>query len=216
MTPRFRVAPSRGFSLVEVLLAIVLLLALVGGLFTFIDGLRTGSQAADQRAAQMAAAEAVLDELEASLATTYVAGRDGVGGIVGDADHLNVRGRAWAYQPHATDVGGCDLRMDHEHLSARRVVGGDPKAWEAIRAVGGIRIRYHVGGEWKPAFDSAQAGELPAAVEISLWLGDGPGTGTPASASDTGVAVDATPPREADRVRVIAVHDAPPATGGGV
>ncbi|MFA6044391.1 MAG: prepilin-type N-terminal cleavage/methylation domain-containing protein [Phycisphaerales bacterium] len=213
MTRGARQSHARGFSLIEVMLAIVLLIALVGGLYSFIDGLRTASQVADARAGQMAAAEAVLDELEQSLATTFVSGRDGVGGVVGDGAHLSVRSRAWAFQPGASDVGGCELKLDSQGLSAQRIVGGKAQVWESIPAVAGLRLRYHVGNEWKTSFDSAQAGELPAAVEVSLWLGAG---AEPAEAGEGGAAdLNATTLRAADRVRVIAVHDAPSATGGG-
>lgn len=192
----------RGFTLIEVILALALLVALVGGLYTFVDGLRSNAKIADERATEMAAAEVVLDEVESTLATTYVAGHDGASGIAGDGASLSVRGRAWGYDAKASDVSGCELKVDAQGLMARRVVGGKAQAWERIAGVGGLRVRYHVGSEWVTSFDSAQAGQLPTALEISLWLGG--------EASGAGVAKG-----PADRVRVMAVHDAPPATGGG-
>lgn len=205
-------APRPAFTLIEVVLAILLLLALVGGLYTFTDGLNTRSRLADRRATQMVAAEAVLDEIESALATTYVSGHDGAAGISGDAAHLNLRGRAWGYQADANDIGGCELKLDGAGLLARRITGGQPQTWESIAGVAGLRVRYHVGSEWKTSFDSAQAGSLPSAIEVSLWLGEPPEPAGDAPTSDS-PAADATL-RPADRVRVMAVHDAPPATGG--
>lgn len=198
-----------GFTLIEVVLAIVLLLALVGGLYSFTDGLAKHAEQADQRDHQMAAAEAILDELEGALATTYVCGRDGTPGIKGDGAHLSVRGRAWGFGDRASDVSGCELKLDGASISARRFVAGQPQPWEQLPAVAGLRVRYLVGAEWKTSFDSAAAGILPGAVEVSLWLGE-----RPRDAAGTDSPPDAPSLRPPDRTRIIVIHDAPKAVGG--
>lgn len=194
----------RGFTLIEVVVAIALLAALLGGLYAFVDGLRSNAKVADERAGQVASSEALLDEIENAMATTYVAGRDGAAGVAGEASSLSVRGRGWGFDENASDVVGCDVRVGGNGVEARRVVSGKTREWETIGGVVRVALRYHSGSEWVTTFDSARAGRLPSAIEVSMWFGPGAG--------EAGGSRRAAP----DRVRVIAVHDAPSVTGGGL
>ncbi|MCL4222515.1 MAG: prepilin-type N-terminal cleavage/methylation domain-containing protein [Phycisphaerales bacterium] len=102
-----------------------------------------------------------------------------------------------------------------------------------------LQFRYYDGRQWSGSFDSGSAGRLPVAIEVAVWFGDRQaetsrgrtrGAGLEGrvgpSRRDLDAALDAEwedeelsapdlPLRDPDRVRVMAVPDAPEVTGGG-
>lgn len=197
----------RAFTLLEVLLAIALVAVLAGGVVSFLFGMLERREALTTESERRAVAGVVFEEVEGMLATTMVTDSRGGAGIVGTGTTLTVRGRGVPVVAGAGarsgigDEVGVEFAFDAASGEVRGTRLGP--AGGTAEVVGGgaqsLRIRYHDGREWRSEFDSAKAGVLPRAVEISLWFGEAD--------------AEAEPPRRApDRVRTIAVPDA---AGGG-
>lgn len=166
---------SRGFTLLEVLLAIALTMVIAGAAIGLATTLLERRAQIDDAAARDRGVAILMDQIEQDL-MGVVAGNGGVSGFVGTAREMTLR------------VRGVTLR--HEDLIEARyrfVVSGEgtlkPGRVIARRGVSGteetladgvamLRLRYHDGVAWVEAFDSANKGELPWAVEIAVWLGD--------------------------------------------
>lgn len=176
----------RAFSLIEVLIAIALLLALVASMYGFFfDMLRSRAGAMEYMQQRMAAA-AFIKQLDADL-MTCVAGDASLGaGVKGSQTQLLVLGRSVAaslaaQEPDNAKVFGdlqfTEYRFDPERpgIDMRRGPAGGAKGerGEFSRLQGTIhklRFRYHDGREWRQSFDSAAEGRLPRAVEVSIWF----------------------------------------------
>ena len=118
----------RGFTLVEVLVATALMLALVGAMYGFLhDLVSVRARVLDLTARQRAAA-AVLDALESRLACTLVADAVDGAGVRGDASSLTVLSRGVTARlapateddaPLLGDLQRLELRFEGERLQAR-------------------------------------------------------------------------------------------------
>lgn len=142
------------------------------------------------------------------------------------------------------DLQGAEYVFKGDRVSGTRWRGasreGDLGDDTIIEGVGLVRFRYFDQGQWVTRFDSAQAGRLPAAIEVSVWFVSPPDLDTdtldesewsiPAEESGFGAALlsdeptrvaagaDANEmltgrPANPDRVRVIAIPDGPDAWG---
>lgn len=195
---------KRAFTLLEVLLAIGLIAALSGGVFSFMWQLGLQRTSITQSAQDAQAADALFERLETDLIGAVAVDSAGQAGIVGASTSLRVlsRGvglplkaddRAWA----AGDLRGTEYMGAGSELTARR--------WDAHRErtgsagtvetmsgrLGALRFRYYDGTKWKDSFDSVTEAGLPVAIEVSLWFGETvPGTAAPADRE--------TPPEPAD------------------
>lgn len=190
----------RGFTLIEVLAAIALLLVLSGSLVSFGRALADRSAWTQRTAQDVRACTVVFDQIGSALRTCEVGGGSLGPGVQGDAGSLTVLCR--------TEPGeGADLarlRLRYEGGSVRFAFGpadGDGSDEVLTDRVEAVRVRYHDGRGWQGSFDSVEADRLPLAVEVSIWLG-------------RRAATDAEgPTRAPDRRRVFAVPGA--ATDGG-
>jgi len=185
------VRPRRAFSLFEVLLAIALIAALLGSLFSFLwDTLSTRRQLLDVTARERAAAT-LIDFLERDLAAC-LAGNQRIGaGVTGDDSTLTILTRAVPVREALNDTGQTalldlertayrfdpaekDVHVSRSLATGTTRVGGAP----GVGLGGGItkiRFRYHDGSAWQDSFDSLRADRLPLAVEVAIWFRPWPG-----------------------------------------
>ena len=192
---------SRGFSLIEVLVALGLLGLLAGSLVAFFSSLSERDAWARERLAQAAVGDVAIDRLSSSLRSTMVGGVGESAGVRGDRTSVRVLSRAVLGGSGLSDLASLSLTSNQGELT---VVWSDARGAELVRedlsrGVRAMRLRYFDGRAWREEFDSGEAGRLPAAVEVSLWFGA-------ASGND-----DELPASRADRVRVVGIPDA----GGG-
>lgn len=170
-----------GFTLLEVMLAIALALALSGGMFAFMNNLMLRRDQAIEYVTQSQASGAIIERLETDLFAALVAAGDGAG-IDGGANRIRVLTRGvtppmlgdLASVPLG-DLQGSEFVFDpstHELRGGRFEAGATPKL-ETIARLDRVRFRYHNGRSWSSSFNSQSAGSLPAAVEIAIWFHTG-------------------------------------------
>jgi type II secretory pathway pseudopilin PulG len=185
-----RVRLHAAFTLVEVLLAIALMLALMGAMFGFAHAMMHARQRINEGTARHRAATALIERLEADLATC-IAGDQALGaGVVGDESSLRVltRGVSAHLAESDPDAAFFDLQRAEYRFDAARgrielrrglaAVGADAgDAGGPFHSLGGamsrVRFRYHDGGAWRGSFDSLASDRLPAAVEVAVWFDGG-------------------------------------------
>ena len=173
---RRRTAKPDAFTLVEMLVSIALLALLAAGIAALTDDLRLRRAAILNIGEANRAADAVIDTLEADLATTFVADRDGRAGIAGGPRSLTLRS-----QTVPLTLGDADdpktqstrsrIEFDPDERELRAWRGGDTGAGDptlVTRRIERLRFRYHDGQAWQPSFDSSSAGTLPVAVEVTM------------------------------------------------
>jgi prepilin-type N-terminal cleavage/methylation domain-containing protein len=226
---------TRGFTLLEVLLALGLIAMLAGGVMGFLLTLLNRRDGMNQRLVDAQSGAALLDRIESDI-LCGLAGDGGSGaGISGTTTSLHVltRGVALPVEPGMSGASKAGDRQGSEYvfdaasgvLRARRWMSGEGTAAGEFEVVSGhleaVRLSYFDGETWRGSFDSAAADGLPVAVEVAIWFGvprppeDGPvaspESGDTTEAADASVAAkpSAPPRREPDRIRVIVVPDGP-------
>ena len=180
-----RVRP--GFTLVEVLLALGLVLVLV----TFL-GLFVG-QVADSRGELRAMSErealvtTVFDAIDASTATCIALRGDGNAGISGDetsldiAFHATTIQRAFADDPGRVLVPGGHVAIEFDADSGRTALSRDDDRTRTMpTTLFALRFRYHDGRGWRTSWDSVRMEGLPHAIECSVWFSPWPDEVIPA------------------------------------
>jgi prepilin-type N-terminal cleavage/methylation domain-containing protein len=208
----------RAFTLVEVMLALAVLVALAASLMGFFWNLLEQRRAAELGSDRQRAAAAVIERIESDL-LCGLAGAESAAGIRGTESSLVLLTRS-VHMPRGQgsarvsgDLQGSEITYSSGAIRARRWVGASPSgSFETVSdSVGLLRFRYYDGSSWSAAFVSASKGGLPVAVEVALWFmapevgeqvaGELP-TGAP-----PGEAL--LPDTEPDRVRLVIVPDGP-------
>ena len=188
----------RAFTLVEVLVATALMLALVGAMYGFLHDLVSVRARALDLTARHRAADAALETLETHLACAIVADARAGAGVVGDDRGITVRSRgvtarltppAGESPPPLADRQDFELRFETDRLTA--TLDG---AVHDLGPVAGFRLRYFDGEAWADEYDSRRLDALPVAVEVRVWYD-----------RTTDVDGEETTP---DRTRLIVVPDA--------
>lgn len=220
----------RGFTLFEVIVSLGLVSLLVVAMGAFLsDALRIRARVAD-RVSRGLVAEAAMGEIERALETCLVADPQQGAGVRGDATSIEVlraglsTWRLGTAEPRRAFEPIERCRVFFDQLSGRVAIGRDERAPTPVPgSLHRLRLRYFDGRMWRDQFDSARAGRLPVAVEVSIWFDgetaeavplarpefddEGPGAaglnGTSSSGPDT-------PP---DRRRIIAIPDPAGETG---
>lgn len=214
----------RGFTLLEVIVAAALMLALVGAMAAFLsDALRIRTRVS-QEIERSRAADALCSVIERALETTLLEDARLGAGVSGDATSITVLRvglSSWRLgtadrQRALEEIEPVRVRFDE---SARRIgiARGDQAESLLPGAIGRVRFRYHDGTAWRTSFDSVREGRLPAAVEVALWLRPGAAPAEPLERPEFDDAeTDPAPEAEEesgpppDRLRVIAIPDAGP------
>ncbi len=232
-----RPVPSqRGMTLVEVLISIGLVGALLGSMFGFFFNMLASRRRALDDAARQLAASLLIERLENGLASCIVGDSKSGPGVEGDATRIKVQCRSVAahlaekglQDPQVLgDLQAAEYRFQAGLIEARRVSHSDTSdvAFSPLGPAGKLRLRYHDGKQWRDSFNSVDAGSLPVAVEVAVWLYALPGEEPVSQAESTRLTFDdtegvdelqvtwASDPESSDepmpdRLRVILVPDA--------
>ncbi len=224
-----------GLTLVEVLISIGLVGALLASMFGFFFNMLASRRRALDDAARQLAASLLIERLETGLASCIVGDSESGPGVEGDATRIRVQGRsvaAWLAEnglqdPEVLgDLQAAEYRFQAGLIEARRVSPEKSDvAFSALGPAGKMRLRYHDGKQWRDEFNSVEAGSLPVAVEVAVWLYALPGEEPAAREESTRLTFDdtkgvdelqvtwASDPESSDepmpdRIRVILVPDA--------
>ena len=225
----------RGFTLLEVLVAIALIGLLLGAIMTFLVQVQADRAALLKLVQRSRQLTSLIDRIEADL-LAVVAGDQVLGaGFKGNETSLALL----SLSPTASEIesgtvrgGLVATRLDFDaaagSLTLTRADGlrggaGEPR--ESVTGLARVRWRYYVaagatGGlaHWTDSFDSLSEGGLPLAVELAVWFGARPlsadqsdGDGPAGTVGDAAAGGQAERIHAPDRVRVIAIA----ALGGG-
>ena len=183
----------RGFTLLEMLIALALTIGLLAAMFSFFWNLLATRERIIEETSRRRAVDTLIDHLEGDLLTALVGDRVSGAGIMGDETRIRVLSRGvpvrLAERGGATgfaDLERSEYRFEQSSrtLSARRrivqsrgVSGAEDAASRTppgFSPLGGVvhrvRFRYHDGESWAESFDSLSAGSLPRAIEIAIWF----------------------------------------------
>jgi prepilin-type N-terminal cleavage/methylation domain-containing protein len=181
----------RGFSLLEVLVAIALLGILLGSVYSFITTLFDRETRAIDEANRSQVAMMVYDRLEADLMNAIASAGDSAG-LDGTGDRLTIAHRSVLVagsEGPASDLQTTTITFDTRRQRLVLDRGGDASSGPS-RASGSagtaetttdspapypvpirwIRFRYHDGDDWRDRYTSTRS--MPAAVELAIWFGD--------------------------------------------
>ncbi len=182
----------RAFSLIETMVAVTILMALTGVIFTFLQDLLATREQATRVAASQRAASTLIDRLERDLFHAIAGDSVHGPGVEGAGRRLSILTRStpvrFANQGAAdprpfADLERAEYRDGRDGFTARRTVLADDPAGRPDRArfepLGGdlprVRFRYYDGSSWRDSFDSSAADAFPQAVEVSIWFNPWPG-----------------------------------------
>lgn len=174
----------RGFTLMEVLVAIALILALFGAMFGFLYDMLSTRDRAIEFTAQQRAATMLLDRVEADLLSCIVGNEHHGAGVTGDEQSLAILSRSVGTVAEAGDEAALndafsDLQQSqysfdpqtHQVSGSRALPGAEsPRTHEFGARLYKVRFRYHDGVDWLMAFDSIDRDRLPLAVEVAVWF----------------------------------------------
>lgn len=189
---------SNGFTLMEVLLALGLIVLLLGFTGTFTIDL--GRQRAQLAAAsqEISGWVMIVDQLDRAL-TCVIAGDPSAGaGVLGGTDQVALLTRGVWLDPNADsgtnaennaessnagpdDLQRLTLRYDAERgvlqlssSSAAQQGGASASRGRGVQLTGvsAARLRYYNGRAWVESYDTTSAGALPLAIELAVWLGE--------------------------------------------
>lgn len=169
----------RGFTLLEFMISLGLVMLLSGAVYSFLAQLGTGREVLSTSVEDAYSGCAIIERIEADAQTALAGGGRIGGGVVGTRTSLRLLTRAvWLGEGEASDLQGCEFVFDHgaSTVRARRWAGaGAQGEFETVSGrVRELRFRYHDGRRWLESFDSGRVGFLPVAIEISIWPGIAP------------------------------------------
>jgi prepilin-type N-terminal cleavage/methylation domain-containing protein len=180
----------RAFTLLELLVSIGIIAALVGSMFGYLLNIQSSRDRLLERGKTSHAMTVLIDRLESRLATALVGDSKFGSGLKGDAVSIAILSRGVlasggvdtpSLAAILADLQRTEVRFDERGRSVQvrespvgtESADGELETMDAI--VHRLRFRYHDGREWVDEFDSMQAGRLPTAVEVAIWLRPLPG-----------------------------------------
>ncbi|MHC4613151.1 MAG: type II secretion system protein GspJ [Planctomycetota bacterium] len=185
----------RAFSLLEVLVAIGLVIALFGSMFAFMFDTLSARRRALGHAGKQRAATTLIERAELDLMSCVVGDRVKGAGVDGDNTALRILTRGVAAHLAGRgpgdpavfgDLQQVEYRFEEDvgQIEARRLpAGARGTDGTPFAPLGGsvykVRFRYHDSTAWRDSFDSLLQGTLPAAVEIAVWFHPWPGDERP-------------------------------------
>lgn len=169
----------RGFTLVEVLLSLVILIILASSIGWAVREMREKTMILRRVSDDLAVCTTIYELLDGAI-TNGLALAPGTGGagIRGTADSIDIVSRGVLADLEADQgalAGLTRLRVEFDPRSPVLRVGragasGTPLMQPVSRRIERVRFRYHNGQEWSETFDSAAQGGLPVAIEVSIWI----------------------------------------------
>lgn len=171
----------RGFSLLEIMLALAIVAALAGTVYTFLFDLIDSRNRIMSESDRSRMGIGMIEQLERDIMTT-LAGSSGLGtGVRGTPTSIELlsRGVTLPIETDAQTVLG-DMQgvsfswqpLDGT-LSANRwdVLAGQRGEPEVISEdIAYFQMRYYDGSAWRGSFTSSAS--LPVAIEVSIWFGE--------------------------------------------
>ncbi len=167
----------RGFTLIEVVLALGLIMLLVGSLGVFVNQVSETRVDLRARSEQESSITIVFDALDGATSTCLALAGDGMPGFKGDAMSVEVSfdattvQRALGNSPEMVLVPEDRLTLRFQPSSGVLSIArdGDRPRDLASRCFA-VRFRYHDGNRWLAEWDSIRMDGLPHAMECSIWF----------------------------------------------
>ncbi|MDX2148454.1 MAG: prepilin-type N-terminal cleavage/methylation domain-containing protein [Planctomycetota bacterium] len=163
---RVMMARRRGLTLIEVLVAIGLLLALSASMYAMLAGLEQRRGRVVEQVRRGGGINVFLDRIEREL-LTCVASHQGKPGVRGSSTSLELAS-AGVSGRSASQV----TQFSFENGAAR--IGRENEAAEDVAPLASGRFRYYDGRSWSDSFNSVEANALPVAIEVAAWFERGP------------------------------------------
>jgi prepilin-type N-terminal cleavage/methylation domain-containing protein len=172
----------RGFTLIEVLIAIALALVLGVTMFVFLQDLLATRSRTVEFASRQRAAATLIERLESDVAACLVGDSRNGAGVQGDADRLRLLTRGVMTQLASRGLDDpaalADLHSVEYHynasdqsIDARKNAVGESSEFTSLGGpIAHLRFRYLDGRTWKDSFDSLALDRLPNAIEVCLWF----------------------------------------------
>jgi prepilin-type N-terminal cleavage/methylation domain-containing protein len=181
----------RGFTLVELVIGIALVLVLVATSSSFFFELLGAREQITRINRRQVAVNTLIERVERDLMTSLVGDPQVGAGVRGDEAQITILARAvpaglaergTEAQVVFADLERAEYRFGAGRLRGRRAVLGDarraPQPADLGADVGRVRFRFHDGDRWRSSFDSLREDRLPHAVEIAVWFEPWPGEDT--------------------------------------
>ena len=176
----------RGFTLIEVLIAIALMLMLGGAMFGFLQDLLTTRGRTLERSGRQRAASTLIERLENDVAACLVGDARSGAGVRGDGSSLRLLTRGVMPQVAARgindpaalgDLQVVEYRFDaaQQRLEARKAPATESAAFAPLGgSIAHVRFRYLDGRRWRDDYDSLGLNRLPSAIEVAVWFNPWP------------------------------------------
>ena len=179
---------SRGFTLIEVLVAVALAGVVVAALYGTFFGLTRAQERATQGAEALRELRSTLDQIRREIDAAWFQRDDSrLRFVVEDRDrfgkpasNLELTCIAPPGGAGATDqvlVRYRPIERENRLLLAREVKDlhhlGDPVAYPQMEALDGFQVECFDGSRWLKTWDSSQNGGLPRQVRVTITVKDG-------------------------------------------
>jgi|GEM_PF-1684039 len=170
---------SHGFTLVEVLLSVVILLILAGSIGWAVREMREKTIVLRRASDDLTVSTSVFELIDASMTSSVALDpTNGSAGIRGTGDSIEIvsRGVLADLDGDAGAMSGLTrlrIQFDPDALQlriGRSEASSSAEMQPVSQRIEQMRFRYHDGQQWADSFDSRGAGTLPVAVEVSIWF----------------------------------------------
>lgn len=186
----------RGFTLLEVLLAIALIGLTATGLVSFLQSVATQRDRLGATLERERDADVLIERLERAVMSCVAGGGDMGSGLDIRPSELRIVSIDMGSEGVATlvtlEITGPESEStdaaeailiptapedagETDPVMLRLTDGGGTLADSELPGIARVAFRAHDGGAWVDTFDVLDAGQLPPALEISLWYGESEG-----------------------------------------
>lgn len=168
-----------GFTLVEIIVSIVVLLVLAGSMGAAVMDMRKSAMVMRRASEDLAVGTDLFDQLDAAIMNSVALDPSTGGvGLAGGSSWIEIVSRgvlADLEGEQSTLAGLARTRVEFvpqvpELRIGRGGAGARPSMQTMSRRVDWVRFRYFDGTEWADEFDSSRSGRLPSAVEVAVWF----------------------------------------------
>ncbi|MCB9836481.1 MAG: prepilin-type N-terminal cleavage/methylation domain-containing protein [Phycisphaera sp.] len=204
----------RSFTLIEMMIALALIMALVLILLPATNRIMSSTTAASDRNHRLAQIALLSDVLDRAMLTSVAQDASGRLGFVGNTTSLQVSSAGVSMLPRSEgqpdDIQSIVVAFEGDAITLRQDRGSRKRLLDGVKS---CRIEYSTGDGWTEDFDGASG--LPRAVAVSVWFApdqfDEPDD-VPALSNEIAAIEEIDSERDPDWRRVFAVFD--PSVGG--